>query len=66
VLTIVTPTSRQRLDSEFYAARRMRVSSTVHPILNPRASAALAFVVDQIPRVKAELDQTDTPPTATA
>ncbi len=58
---------RDRLNREYYEALRQRTGwnreaaryEPVHPriIANPRGAAAVKAVIDQIPRVRADLDK---------
>lgn len=49
-------TKALKRDSEFVAATVMRNSSTIREIKDPRVAASLAYVIEQLPKVKADLN----------
>ena len=54
--TVIEVVDWQRRMQEFWEARMERLNSKPRMIRNPVAASSLSFVIDQIPRVKSELN----------
>lgn len=50
---------RAKLDEEYWQAKYARLDGWSRIIANPRGAAAVKEVIDQIPRVKADLDEAE-------